>query len=260
VARLTIALILLLLTAPLGMASAQAPEKLPRVGYISLGSASDPARLRRFEVFRQGLRELGYVEGQSIILEPRWAEGKYDRYPALAADLVRRKVDVIVTPGGAAMQAAQQATRTIPIVMSLVLDPVASRLVQSLAHPGGNVTGTSMMAPDLVGKQLQLLKEAVPKVSQVALLWNPANPGSAPQLREAEGVARTLALRLQTLEARNAQEIDSAFGAMTRERAGALVVLVDGFFTNQVRQIAGLAAKDACHPSMGRGSTWRLAV
>ena len=129
-------------------------------GRVGSGPQRDVTQ-RRFEAFRQGLRELGYVEGQSIILEPQWAEGKYDRYPALAADLVRLKVDVIVTPGGAATQAAQQATRTIPIVMSLVLDPVASGLVQSLAHPGGNVTGTSMMAPDLVGKQLQLLKEAL---------------------------------------------------------------------------------------------------
>jgi putative ABC transport system substrate-binding protein len=127
--------------------------------------------------------------------------------------------------------------------MSLVIDPVASGLVASLAHPGGNVTGTSMMAPDLVGKQFELLKEMVPKVSRVALLWNPANPGSAHQLREAEAVARALAMRLQTLEARNPQEIDTAFQGMIRERAGALVALVDGFFTNQVRQIADLAAK-----------------
>jgi putative ABC transport system substrate-binding protein len=200
-------------------------------------------RERRVEAFRQGLRDLGYVEGQNIAIEYRWAEGKYERYPALAADLVRFKVDVIVAVGGAATEAAQQATRTIPIVMSIVNDPVGSGLVPSLAHPGGNVTGTSVMAPDLVGKQLAVLKEIAPNLSRVALLRNPANPASTAQLREAEAAARALGVRLQTLEARTPQEIDSAFAAMTRERAGALVILADSIFTNQLRQIAEIAAK-----------------
>jgi len=230
------------LAAPLA-AAAQPPEKVPRVGYLSPGSPSEPFRQRRFEAFRQGLRELGYVEGQNIAIESRWAEGKYDRYPALAADLVRLKVDVIVAVGGRASQVAQQATRTIPIVMSVVIDPLGSGLVASLARPGGNVTGLTMMASDLIGKQLEVLKEVVPKVSRVALLWNPANPGSAPQLREAEAAARVLGVRLQTLEARAPQEIDSAFAAMTRERAGALVVLADAILLNQRRQIAELAAE-----------------
>jgi putative tryptophan/tyrosine transport system substrate-binding protein len=243
VTRLAPALVLLLLIAPFYTAAAQAPEKVPRVGYISPGSSSDPARLRRFEAFRQGLRELGYVEGQSIVLEPRWAEGRYDRYPALAADLVRLKVDVIVAVGGAATKAAQQATRTIPIVMSVVIDPVGSGLVPSLAQPAGNLTGTSTMASDIIGKQLEVLTEAIPGVSRVALLWNPDNPGGAPQLREAAAAARTLGVRLQTLEARNSREIDTAFTAMTRERAAALVVLTDAIFTNQVKQIAERAAK-----------------
>ena len=183
------------------------------------------------------------MEGQNIAIESRWAEGKYDRYSALTADLVRLKVDVIVAVGGRATQDAQRATRTIPIVMSVVIDPLGSGLVVSLARPGGNVTGLTIMASDLVGKQLELLKEVVPKVSRVALLWNPANPGSAPQLREAEAAARALGVRLQTLEARDPQEIDSAFAAMTRERAGALVILADAILTNQRRQIAELAAK-----------------
>src|SRR2546426_11786879 len=178
-----------LLAAPLA-AKAQPRGKVPRVGYLNPGSHSDPARRRRFEAFRQGLRELGYVEGQNIAIESRWAEGKYDRYPALAADLVRLKVDVIVAVGGRATQDAQQATRTIPIVMSVVNDPVGSGLVPSLAHPGGNITGTSVMAPDLVGKQLAVLKEIAPNVSRVALLRNPANPATAAQLREAEAAAR----------------------------------------------------------------------
>jgi len=193
------------------------------------------------------------MEGQNIAIEPRWAEGQYDRYPALAADLVSLKVDVIVAQGGAATQAAQQATRTIPIVMSLVLDPVGSGLVPSLARPGGNVTGTSFMGPDLVGKQLQVLKEVVPKVSRVALLMNPANPASAPMLREAEAAARALGVRLQVLEARDPQEIDSAFAAMTRERAGALLIFPDPIFGNQRRQIAELAAKRRL-PAMHGGS------
>jgi putative tryptophan/tyrosine transport system substrate-binding protein len=240
---LAVILVVGLVLAPLGTAAAQPREKVPRVGYLTAGSHADQGRQRRFEAFRQGLRELGYAEGQNIAIESRWAEGKDDRYPTLAADLVRLKVDVIVAVGGAASKAAQQATSTIPIVMSLVNDPLGSGLVSSLAHPGGNVTGISLMAPDLVGKQLQLLKEMVPKVSRVALLRNPANPASAPQLREAEAAARVLGMQLQTLEARVPQEIDRAFAAMTRERAGALVVLTDSIFTNQRRQIAELAAE-----------------
>jgi len=183
------------------------------------------------------------VEGQSIAIEPRWAEGNYDRYPALAADLIHVKTNVIVAVGGAAVQAVKQVTTTIPIVMSAVIDPVGSGLVPSLAHPGGNLTGTSLMATELIGKQLQVLKEVVPKVTRVALLWNPDNPGSAPQLREAEVAARALRVQLRALEARVPQEVDSAFAAITRERAGAVVILADAVFTNQRKQIAELAVK-----------------
>ena len=225
-------------------AESQEKEKVPRVGYISPGSSSDPMRLRRFEAFRQGLRELGYVEGQSIVLEPRWAEGQYARYPALVADLVRLKAGVIVVVGGTATKAAKEVTRTVPIVMSLVIDPVGSGLIPSLAHPGGNVTGTSIMAPDLVGKQLELLKEMVPKISRVAVLWNPDNPGGVPQLRQAETAARALGVRLQTLEARSPHGLDGAFAAMTRERAGALLILNDAILgANLSKQIAERAAK-----------------
>ena len=241
--RLATAMSLVLLAAALGTVAAQLPEKMPRVGYISPGSSSESLRSRRFEAFREGLRELGYVEGRNIALEPRWAEGRYDRYPALAADLVRLKAHVIVTVGGTATKAAQQVTKTTPIVMSVVIDPLGSGLVASLARPGGNVTGITVMASDIVGKQLELLKQAVPEVSRVALLWNPVNPGSAPQLREAEAAARALGLRLQAVEARDPQGIDSAFAAMTRERPGALVVLPDAIFGNQRKQIADLAAK-----------------
>jgi putative tryptophan/tyrosine transport system substrate-binding protein len=229
--------------ASLGTAAAQPAGTVPRVGYLNPGSSSDPVRQRRLEALRQGLRELGSVEGRNIALEPRWAEGKYDRYPALAADLVRSKVDVIVAWSGQATKAAQEATRTIPIVMSLVNDPVGSELVASLARPGGNVTGTTVMAPDVVGKRLELLKEVVPKVSRVAVLQHPDNPASAPMLREVEARARALRVRLQILGVRNPAEIDSAFAAMTRERAGALLTLSDAIFDNQQRQILELAAK-----------------
>jgi putative tryptophan/tyrosine transport system substrate-binding protein len=234
---------LALLAAPLTVATAQPGETVLRVGYLSPGSGSDVGRQRRLEAFRQGLRDLGYVEGKNIAIETRWAEGKYDRYPVLAADLVHLRVNVIVVVGGVAGRAVQQATKTIPIVMTVVIDPVGIGLVASLARPGGNVTGLSTMAPDIVGKQLQLLKEVVPKVSRVALLWNPDNSGAALQLRDAEPAARVLGVRLQTLEARSPQEIANAFAAMTGERADALVVLTDSIFTNQVRQIAELAAK-----------------
>ena len=243
VIRPATAVVLLLLWAFLGMAAAQPPAKVPRVGYLSLGSPSDPNRQRHFEAFRQGLREVGYVEGQNIAIESRWAEGKHDRLPALAADLVRSKVDVIVTLSGAITQAVQQATTTIPIVMTTVADPVGSGLVASLARPGGNITGMTVMSSDRAGKQLQLLKEMVPNVSRMAFLRNPDNPSSAAFLREAEAAARTLGVRLQTLEARNPQEIDSAFAAMTRERAGALLTLADPMFLYQRRQIAELAVK-----------------
>src|SRR5215470_2492022 len=241
-AHLTTAMVLLL-TLQGGVAVAQPASKAPRIGYISPGSPSNQARVARLEAFRQGLREHGYVDGQSVVVDVRWAQGSYDRYGELAAELVRFKGDVLVTVGAAGSQAAKRATKTIPIVMTVVNDPVGGRLVESLAHPGGNLTGLSMMAPDLVGKQLQVLTEIVPKLSRVALLSNPDSPGSAPQLRVAEAVAPTLGLRLQILEARSPQEIDQAFVAMGKERAGAFVVLADSMFTNQAKQLAEQAIK-----------------
>ncbi len=182
------------------------------------------------------------MEGQNIAIESRWAEGKYERLPGLAAEPVRLRVDVIVTAAVPAIRAAKEATRTIPVVMAAVVDPVATGLVASLARPGGNITGLSVMSPELVGKQLEMLRELAPKVSRVAVLWDPANPGNPPQLRAAELAARGLGMRLQLLEARSPREIDEAFAAMTRERAGALVVLVDILFGDQRARIANLAA------------------
>ncbi len=238
----TVALASAILSPPLTTA-AQQPPRVHRIGFLSLSSLSDPRTQRIFEAFRQGLRELGYLEGQNTAIESRWAEAKYDRLPGLAAELVRLKVDVIVTAGVPAIQAAKEATGTIPIVMGAIIDPIATGFVASLARPGGNITGLSLMTPELVGKQLEMLKEIVPKVSRAAVLWNPANAGNTPQLREAKVAARALGVRLQPLEARDPKEIDSAFVAMTRERAGALIVLVDVMLIDHRTRIADLAAK-----------------
>jgi putative ABC transport system substrate-binding protein len=203
------------------------------------------------EAFRQGLGKLGHVEGQNFAIESRWAEGKYDRLPGLAAELVLLKVDVILAVAVPAIRAAKEATSTIPIVMAIVVDPVATGLVASLARPGGNITGLSNMAPDLVGKQLEMLKEVVPTASRVAVLWNPANPGNAPQMRAAEVAARTMGVRLQPVDARNPNDLDSAFAAMTKERAGALLVLVDSMLNEQRTRIADLAAKSRLATAYG---------
>ena len=236
-----------LLTAPLA-ARAQQAGKVPRIGLLSPASPSDAGRKPSdlavlFAAFQDAMRELGYVDGQSIKIESRWAEDNYDRLPRLAADLVRLKVDVIVTYGTPASQAAKRATGTIPIVMAAIIDPVASGLVASIARPGGNVTGQSMMSPDLVGKQLEILRELVPKVSRVTLLHNPANPGNAPQVRNAQDAAGALGLRLQPLGARDPSEIDNAFAAMTNEQSGAVIVLVDAILQENRTRITDLAAR-----------------
>jgi putative ABC transport system substrate-binding protein len=223
-------------------AQAQQTGKLPRVGWLSPGSAtSDETFLASF---RDALRELGWVVGQNIAIESRWAEGRFEQLPDLAAELVRLKVDVIVTVVTQASLAAKRATRTIPIVMVGVGDPLGSGLVASLARPGENVTGPSSMLADVSGKQLALLKETVPKASPVAVLWNPANPvWQAAALRETEVAAGALGLRLQLLEARGPDVLVGAFAAMTRERAGALFVPADIIFVRHAQRIAGLAAR-----------------
>jgi putative ABC transport system substrate-binding protein len=224
-------------------AEGQQAASLPRIGFLSTASLSDPFVARFLLAFRQGLRDLGYVEGQNIAIEFRWAEGQYDRLPGLAAELVRLKVNVIVAGSPPAIQAAKQATETIPIVMGAVADPVAAAFVASLPRPGGNITGLSLMHSDLVGKQLELLKEVVPKVSRVALLGNPANPNYASLVRHGQDAARALDIRLQPLEARNSSEIDSAFAAITTERAGAVIVLADGVLVNNRTRIADHAVR-----------------
>ncbi len=206
---------------------AQQATSLARVGFLMPFPPSDPRVPRFLQAFRQGLHELGYVEGQNIAIEFRSAEGKYDRLSALAAELVRLKVNVIVTVASPATQAAKQATETIPIVMVNIADPVASGFVASLARPAGNITGSSLMLPEMVAKQLELLKEVLPKVPRVACLGNPTNPNYAAGLPHAQDAARALGVRLQPVEIRNSTDIDSAFAAMARDRAGALIVFTD---------------------------------
>ena len=199
------------------------------------------------EAFLQGLRDLGYVEGRNVVIEYRYAEGKLERLPALAAELVALKVDVIVAAGTLAALAAKQATRTLPIVFAAAADPVTDGLVTSLARPGGNVTGLSNLAPELVGKRLELLKQAVPGVSRVAVLWQPGGLGERTEkdmLKGADVAARALGVRLQFVEARGPADFDRAFSDMTRARAGALTVLGSPMFFTERRRLVDLAAKN----------------
>ncbi len=199
------------------------------------------------EAFLQGLRDLGHVEGRNVVIEYRSAEGKPERLPALAAELVALKVDVIVATGTPASLAAKQATRTLPIVFAGVADPVGGGLVTSLARPGGNVTGLSLLAPELVGKGLELLKQAVPGVSRVAVLWQPGGSGERTEqdmLKAAEGAARALGVRLQFIEVRGPADFDQAFSDMTKARAGALTVLSSNMFLVEHRRLVTLAGKN----------------
>jgi putative ABC transport system substrate-binding protein len=235
-----------LLTAPLG-AEAQHAAKVWRIGMLWFGSAlEDPPVRVRFDAFQQGLREQRYVEGRNVAFEHRYAREKVDRLPDLAAELVRLKVDIIVTPGNPpATLAAKRATSTIPVVFMSAGDPVAAGFVASLARPGGNVTGgTSLVGPGIVGKRLELLQEAVPKLSRVAVLTNPTNPDTRGFIGEAEVAARPLKVRFHIVEARGPAEFEGAFAAMTKERAGALLVLADAMFLFHGRQLADLAAKN----------------
>jgi len=232
------------LSAPLA-AEAQEAAKIARIGYLAGNLAGNP-HLR--EAFLQGLRDLGYAEDRNLVIEYRSAEGKYERLPALAAELVALKVDVIFAGGGTlGALGAKQATRTIPIVFADAGDPVGSGLVTSLARPGGNVTGSSLLVPELGGKRLEQLKQAVPGVSRVAVLWH---PGALPErsekdmLKGAEVAARRLGVQPQFVEARGPADFDRAFSDMTRARAGGLTVLASAMFTSERRRLVDLAAKN----------------
>jgi putative ABC transport system substrate-binding protein len=238
VPSLVVCAMLLALSFPV---AAQQPMKIPRIGYLAPASLS--ALAARTEAFRQGLRELGYVEGKNIIIEWRSAEGKLDHLPALAAELVRLKVDVIVTTGPTATRPAKEATLSIPIVMAQDIDPVGTGFVASLARPGGNITGLSSVAPEISGKQLELLKETVPKLSRVAVLWASSNPANAGMLREMERAAAALGVKLQSLNVLGRQDFQTAFRAARKERADAVLVLQNGVAAANRTEIAELAIK-----------------
>jgi ABC-type uncharacterized transport system substrate-binding protein len=223
------------------LAHAQQPKKSPRIGRLSPISAS--AGLPIEEAFRQGLRDLGWIEGQNIVIEYRYAEGKAARLPELAAELVRLRVDLIVAGSTPGILAAKNATGAIPVVMVTTGDPVVNGLVASLARPGGNVTGLTALSQELSGKRLELLKEAVPSGARVAVLSDPAVPDSGPALKGAKAAARALGVRLQELEVRDPNEFEKAFVAMARERAGALMVLGGIIFNAHRERIVELTAK-----------------
>ena len=236
-------LVAVVLLAVAVIAEAQQAKKVPRIGYLQAPSPSAVAA--RTEAFRQGLRELGYAEGKNIVIEYRYAEGKSERIPALAAELVHLKVDVIVSGGSLLTRAAKEATVTIPIVMAQDIDPVSNGFVASLARPGGNITGLSTLAPEISGKRLELLREIIPKLSRVAVLGTSTQPGNPQQLRETELAAKAFAVQLQYLDVLSSKDIETAFRAASKGRADAVLMMVAGAVAGGHRtQFAELAVKN----------------
>jgi putative ABC transport system substrate-binding protein len=239
--RLAITVVLLLLATP-ATVNAQLPGKVYRIGLILSGAPEEVEHLTR--VLDEGLRDLGYIEGRNILLERRFARGRLERLPALAAELVRVNVDVIVTGSNPVIAAVKQATTTVPVVMAVSRDPVGSGFVASLARPGGNITGLSNdPTPDLLAKNLELLHEAVPTARRVALLWNPEPVGAETYRKVVESAARKLGVALHPVEVRGRHELEEAFSAMTRARIQAVVVLPDPVFLTARTQVALLAAR-----------------
>jgi putative ABC transport system substrate-binding protein len=238
--RIIVCLLPTALLSTVSFVEAQQARKIPTIGVLRPGSPSPPDPL--IQQFRKGLSELGYIEGKNVQIEYRYAEGKSDRLPDLAAELVRIKVDVIVTTDTPAIRAARQATTTIPIVMANVADPVATGLIASLARPGGNITGLSNLAPELDQKRLELLKETFPKATRVALIWQSGNPAQMLRLKAIQEAAQASGLKLQALEVRNADELASAFESAARERVAALIVPA-AMVAAYRREIADFAGK-----------------
>ena len=237
---LTLALLLGMLSAA-PTADAQSPAKVFRIGTLAPGARPAAPDWKQRWAFVEGLRELGWIEGQNIVIEDRWADGKTDRLPALAAELVRLKVDAIFTQSWPAAVAAKQATTTIPIVIVGAGDPVGTGLVASLAHPGGNITGLGDLATELSAKRLELLKETVPKLSRVAVLWNSADGGMTLRFRQIQAAAPTLGVTVRPLGVQEPEDFEQAFAAMTQERPDALFVVSDlltGFHHKRIRDFA----------------------
>ena len=241
------ALALNIIAAPLA-AEAQQAGRVYRIGFLGATSASGYAP--QVQAFRGGLRDLGYVEGKNLAIDFRWAEGKYARLPELAAELVLLKPDVLVTHAPAGTLAAKRATATIPIVMGVVGDAIAMGLVESLARPGGNVTGSSFFFPELNAKRLEVLKEALPRVSRVGVLLNPDNPANVATLRAMEETARSVKIRLHAVDVRSPAEFEGAFATMVKGRVGALAVYDDAMLIAEAARIAHLARKNRL-PTIG---------
>jgi putative ABC transport system substrate-binding protein len=246
--QVLIALGLSALAAPLA-SLAQPQNKVWRVGFLALRHVNFVDTDYYYGPFREGMRELGYIEGRNLAIEWRSAEGRAERLPALVADLVQLKVDVIVTAGSAATSAAQKATSALPIVMATTPDPVGSGFVKSLLRPGANITGLSNLSVDINRKHLEIMLSIIPRLSRVAVLVNPTNSSHAAILKSTQDAARKLDIKVLPAEARTPQEIERAFSAMAREHAGAVIIAIDAFFIQQGRQIAQLAAKQRL-PSM----------
>ena len=223
-------------------ADAQQSAKVTLVGFLGNSTAALEGNL--IEPFRKGLRELGYQEGRNLAIEFRWADGKYERFPALIAELIALNVDVIVTAGTPASLAVKQATASIPLVMVAVGDPVATGLVASLARPGGNITGLTSISSEMEGKRLELLKEVVPGISHVAVLWNAISPIQVIDERETQAAAQTLRVKVLSLGVRSTEEIEDAFAAIIRERPGGLLVLADRLFLHNRRRIMDFAVQN----------------
>ena len=230
-----------LLLAPCSVVTAQQPTKIPRIGYLSGNSLSDLGS--RIEAFRQGLRELGYVEGKNIVIEWRSAEGKFDRLPELAVELVRLKVDVIVSPGPIVTRPLKEVTSTIPIVMAQDTDPVGSGFVASLARPGGSVTGLAALAPEMSGKQLELMKEIIRKLSRMTVIGNSTNPGDAQALRETVLTAGSFEVYLRYLDVLDPKDIEPVFRAAAKGRTDAVLVLGNPILNAHRKQIVDLMVK-----------------
>ena len=221
---------------------AQQPAKIQRIGYLTANSSS--VELPRIETFRQGLRAFGYIEGQNLAIDYRFTDGKFERLPDVAAELVRLKVDVLVANTTNAALAAKHATSTIPIFFMGVSDPIEAGLVESLARPGGSITGLTNIAPVLSGKRLELLKETVPKLSRVAVLWDPQNPGSTPQWKESELAGKELGLRLHSMRVSRADKFESAFKEAIKAHSAALAVTLNPLANSNQKRVVELAAKN----------------
>ena len=245
------------LAAPLACFAQQQRSKVARIGLLDAGSASTSANRR--EALIAGLRELGLVEGKNIIIERRSAEGKYERLPGLAAELVQMKVDVIVAATASAIQAAQQATTTIPIVMVTTADPVGNRFVASLSRPGRNITGLSNISVDVIGKYLELLRAAVPRLSRVTVLTNPSHPNHPEFLKRIQATEKTNSVKISPVPAGTGTEIDAAFAAMKQERPGALILLPDPFFLGKRARLRTWPRSTACPRCSGPGTLWKPA-